>query len=170
MEPIGKSPISVPLLIMGKVAMLFCWLFFLAKTCNMLTMHYDSTTTQWIGIALYALGLIIVILGFIGLGSSVSVGIPEENTVLKTGGIYQLSRNPMYLGGFIMCAGSCVYSIHIVNIILFAITFAIHHTIVLKEEQFLEKRFGNNWLDYKMQVHRYLGQTMTMKKFVKRIG
>ena len=159
MEPIGKSPIPVPLLITGKVAMLFCWLFFLAKTSNTLTMHFDSLTTQWIGIALYAAGLIIVILGFFGLGSSVSVGLPEEKTVLKTGGIYQLSRNPMYLGGFVCCAGSCVYSIHFLNFISFAITFAIHHAIILKEEIFLEKRFGSNWLEYKEKVHRYLGRS-----------
>ena len=156
MEPIGKSPIPVPLLISGKIAMLFCWLFFLAKTSNTLTMHYDSLTTQWIGIALFAAGLVIAILGFFGLGSSVSVGLPEEQTKLKTGGIYQFSRNPMYLGGFVMCAGSCVYSIHIINIILFSITFTVHHSIVLKEEQFLEKRFGSNWFEYKKKVHRYI--------------
>jgi protein-S-isoprenylcysteine O-methyltransferase Ste14 len=155
MEPIGKSPIPVLLLITGKIAMLFCWLFFIAKTTNLLTMHYDSQTTQWIGSALYAVGLLIVILGFFGLGSSVSVGLPEEKTVLKTGGIYQFSRNPMYLGGFVMCAGSCFYSVHIINFILFAITFSIHHTIVLKEEQFLEKRFGNSWLGYMKKIRRY---------------
>ena len=155
MEPIGKSPIPVPLLITGKIAMLFCWLFFLAKTTNTLTMHYDSRTTQWVGIVLYALGLIIVILGFFGLGSSVSVGLPEEQTKLKTGGIYKFSRNPMYLGGFVMCLGSCVYSIHIINFILFAITVAVHHSIVLKEELFLEERFGNNWVEYKKMVRRY---------------
>ena len=155
MEPIGKSPIPVPLLITGKIAMLFCWLFFIAKTTNLLTMHYDSQTTQWIGIALYALGITIVIFGFIGLGSSVSVGLPEEQTKLKTAGIYKVSRNPMYLGGFVMCAGSCFYSVHIINFILFAITFSIHHSIVLKEEVFLEERFGNNWVAYKKKVRRY---------------
>ena len=155
MEPIGKSPIPVPFLISGKIAMLFCWLFFLVKTTNILTMHYDSLTTQWVGIDLYALGIIIVIFGFFGLGSSVSVGLPEEQTVLKTGGIYQISRNPMYLGGFVMCVGSCVYSIHVFNFILFAITFSIHHSIVLKEEVFLEERFGNNWVAYKKKVRRY---------------
>lgn len=159
MEPIGKSPIPVPLLITGKIAMACCWLFFLSKTSGTLTMHYASLTTQWIGIALFATGLIIVILGFFGLGSSVSVGLPEEKTVLKTGGIYQFTRNPMYLGGFVMCAGSCVYSIHIINLILFAITFAIHHSIVLKEEVFLEKRFGSNWIEYKNKVRRYLGRS-----------
>ena len=58
-----------------------------------------------------------------------------------------------------MCAGSCLYSIHVVNFLLLVITVAIHHSFVLKEEQFLEKRFGNNWLDYKKRVHRYLGKS-----------
>jgi len=164
MEPIGKSPVPVPLLIAGKIAMLFCWLFFLTKTSNTLTMHYDSLKTQWIGIALYAAGLIIVILGFFGLGSSVSVGLPEEKTKLKTEGIYRVSRNPMYLGGFVMCVGSCVYSIHVINFILFAITFTIHHSIVLKEEKFLEKRFGNNWLEFKKKVQRYFGKSNSLNK------
>lgn len=155
MEPIGKSPIPVPLLITVKIAMLFCWLFFLTKTSGLLTMHYDSQTTQWIGIALYALGILIVIFGFIGLGSSVAIGLPEEKTLLKTGGIYQFSRNPMYLGGFVVCLGSCIYSIHIINFILFAITASIHHSIVLKEEVFLENRFGSEWIEYKKKVFRY---------------
>jgi hypothetical protein len=37
MEPLGKSPIAIPLLITGKAAMLFCWLFFLAKTLQIIT-------------------------------------------------------------------------------------------------------------------------------------
>jgi hypothetical protein len=37
MEPIGKSPIPIPLLITGKIAILFCWLFFLAKTFQIIT-------------------------------------------------------------------------------------------------------------------------------------
>jgi protein-S-isoprenylcysteine O-methyltransferase Ste14 len=159
MEPIGKSPIPIPLLITAKLAMFFCWIFFLTKTSNTLIMHYDSKLTQWIGIVFFAIGLIIVILGFFGLGSSVSVGLPESATKLKTGGIYNFSRNPMYLGGFICCSGSCLYSIHFLNFILFAITVAIHHSIIIKEEIFLEKRFGNNWLEYKNKVHRYLGRS-----------
>lgn len=159
MQPIGKSPIPVLLLIFGKIAMLCCWLFFLVKTSGTLNMHYDSITTQWLGIGLFAAGLIIIIFGFIALGKSVSVGLPEEQTKLKTKGIYQVSRNPMYLGGFVMCIGSCVYSIHLINFLLLIITAAIHHSIVLKEEQFLENRFGNNWLDYKKHVHRYLGKS-----------
>jgi len=159
MEPLGKSPIPVPLLILGKIAMLCNWLFFLVKSLNIGTMLYDSKLTQWIGITVYGAGLIFVIPGIIALGKSISVGLPEEQTKLKTGGIYRVSRNPMYFGGFVMCIGSCVYSIHLVNFLLFVITAAIHHSIVLKEEQFLEKRFSNSWLDYKKQVHRYLGKS-----------
>lgn len=166
MEPIGKSPIPVSFLIIGKIALLCCWLFFLVKSLDIGTMLYDSKATQWLGIAFYGVGLLIVILSFFSLGKSVSVGLPEEETKLKTKGIYRVSRNPMYLGGFVMCVGSCVYSIHIINFMLFAITVAIHHNIVLKEEEFLEKRFGDSWLDYKKRVPRYFGRTIAVNKSV----
>jgi SNF family Na+-dependent transporter len=93
MEPLGKSPIAIPLLITGKIAMLFCWLFFLSKSSNTITMHYDSLTTQWIGIALYALGLITVSLGFLVWAvQAVSSYFRKKKSVLKTGGIYRNSQ------------------------------------------------------------------------------
>lgn len=86
---------------------------------------------------------------FLWSGSSDSVGLPEEKTVLKTGGIYQFSRNPLYLGGFVMCPGSCVYSIHIIKLLMFTITFTIYYNILFNEEEFLDKRFGSSLLEYK---------------------
>jgi len=39
-----------------------------------------------------------------------------------------------------------------------AITIGVHHRIVKKEGEFLEKRFGQLWLDYKQRVPRYVGR------------
>jgi protein-S-isoprenylcysteine O-methyltransferase Ste14 len=161
MDPIGKSPIPVPVLILGKAAMGFCLLFFAVKTQIADALLYDSVFTQILGVLLAAGGLLLVILGFVFLGRSVSVGLPGEETELKTQGIFRITRNPLYLGGFLACAGSCLYSLHIVNILLCALTVWIHHSIVLKEEKFLEERFGQRWLDYKRRVPRYLGKPST---------
>jgi len=95
MEPFGKSPIPVLLLIFGKIALLFCWLFFIVKSFDIGTMMYDSKLTQWIGITVFGAGLLIVMLSFISLGESVSAGLPGEETKLKTKGIYRVSRNPL---------------------------------------------------------------------------
>ncbi|HEX9006194.1 MAG TPA: isoprenylcysteine carboxylmethyltransferase family protein [Bacteroidota bacterium] len=158
MEPIGKMPVPGPILVLGKTAMAACFLFALVKSPLSSTLLYDSATLQAIGIVLAALGLLLVVLGFFYLGRSVSVGLPEEMTELKTGGIYRFTRNPMYLGGFSICIGSCLYTLHLLNILFAAITIGIHHAIIVREEQFLAERFGQAWSDYSRRVPRYLGR------------
>lgn len=156
MDPIGKAPIPWPIVIVGKLALLCCILFFMAKSFG-ITMLYDSAVTQLIGYLLAVAGFAIVTLGFVYLGKSVSVGLSREETELKTLGVYRITRNPLYFGGFLICSGSCFYSIHPANFFLFALTVVIHHSIILKEEQFLEHRFGQQWLEYKKRTPRYVG-------------
>lgn len=62
----------------------------------------------------------------------------------------------MYLGAFLICIGSCLYSMHIVNFALCILGIAIHHRIVLREEKFLNERFGEQWLTYRQRVPRYI--------------
>lgn len=157
MDPIGKSPVPTPVLILAKLAMAGCLLFFLLRPHVIDSLLYDPTPTQSIGAFLAALGVLLVISGFVYLGKSVSVGLPEGKTELKTSGIFHITRNPLYLGGFLACAGSCLYCPHLVNVILCVLTIAIHHRIIQKEEDFLEERFGEQWLGYKRRVPRYLG-------------
>ena len=76
MDALGKSPIPVPLLITGKLCMLFCWLFFIVKNQG-IEMLYDSTAAQIISGILAAAGVLFIVSGFICLGNSVSVGLPE---------------------------------------------------------------------------------------------
>ena len=158
MDPLGKSPIPVIFLIIGKLALFGCCFFPLVKIMNIDSMLYDSLVTQAVGIVLYAVGLFFVTLSIINLGSSISVGLPREKTQLKTRGLYRISRNPIYFGAFVLCAGSCLIAIHPVNFLLFITVVLIHHQIIKKEEIFLEKRFGEDWLNYKKQVYRYIGR------------
>jgi protein-S-isoprenylcysteine O-methyltransferase Ste14 len=162
MDPIGRSPVPVPILVLGKLAVAACWLFFLVRTLGIDTMMYDSALTRSLGVVLVVAGFVLLILGFIYLGRSVSVGFPDEETELKTRGVYRITRNPMYLGGFLVCAWSCLIFIHPVNFLLCALAIGIHHTIVIKEERFLEERFGEKWLEYKQRVPRYLGWPKAM--------
>jgi len=162
---VGRSPIPFPVLVVGKVAFVACSLFLLVKAFAVDTMLFDSLYTRALGVLLYFAGFLVVIVSLLQLGQSAAVGLPERETELKTHGLYRFTRNPIYLGAFIMCAGSCLFSIHIVNILLFTIAVGVHDRIVSKEEQFLEKRFGQQWLEYKQRVPRYVGR---MRKSVLR--
>ncbi len=87
-------------------------------------------------------------------------GVPESGkTALVTRGIYQISRNPAFLGFDLVYIGILLMFF---NWVLFAVSvFAIvmlHLQIVNVEEDFLTKAFGNAYLDYKKKVCRYLGR------------
>lgn len=158
---IGRSPIHPLLLIIGKLAFLSCGSFFLIKRTSPASMLYDSWVTSKIGIILFFAGSCLITAALFHLGESVAVGIPERKTVLKTYGLYRFSRNPIYLSGFLMCIGSCLYAMHFLNFMLFAVAFIIHHAIIKKEEEFLERTFGAEWLEYKKSVPRYFGRSRT---------
>lgn len=120
-------------------------------------MLYDSWTTSMFGIVLFSAGFCMIVVALLHLRESAAVGLPDRETTLKTHGLYRFSRNPVYLSGFLMCAGSCLYAIHPLNCLLFAVAVLIHHRIILKEEVYLENKFGQAWLDYKKSVPRYIG-------------
>lgn len=157
MDYIGKSPVPLPVLILGKIAFLGCGLFVIVKWIRPEAMLFDSAFTRVAGIVVYAAGLAMLIVSIAQLGRSIAVGLPERETRLKTDGLYRFTRNPIYLGAFIMCAGSCLISIHPVNVLLFMIAVAVHVLIVIREEEFLERRFGQSWLDYAQRVPRFIG-------------
>jgi protein-S-isoprenylcysteine O-methyltransferase Ste14 len=81
----------------------------------------------------------------------------EESTALVTSGIYQVSRNPMYLGfvliltGIAILLGSLIpYGVIPIFMIL------IERNFIRLEEQGLEQKFGQQWLAYRQQVRRWL--------------
>jgi protein-S-isoprenylcysteine O-methyltransferase Ste14 len=161
MDIFGRSPVPLPLLLLGKFAIFGCPLFFLFPTTAKGTMLYESDLTRIVGVTLYAAGLAMVLIALVQLGHSAAVGLPERETRLKTHGLYRLTRNPVYLGAFLACTGSCLMWMHAINFLLFAIAVAVHIRIVKSEEEFLEMRFGNEWLEYKERVPRFIGRVRT---------
>jgi protein-S-isoprenylcysteine O-methyltransferase Ste14 len=162
MEPIGKPPVAVPLLVTGKLALFCCWIFPLAGRIGIMTAGDVGPAGAATGIALYAAGTALGVLSFASLGKSLAVGLPESATELRTGGVYRFSRNPIYLAAYLLCAGSCVIAPHPVNLLLFVTAVAIHHRVILSEEKFLEERFGGAYVEYRLHVRRYLGTHQTV--------
>lgn len=76
---------------------------------------------------------------------------------LATDGPYRFSRNPGYLAGASVCAGIGLLANNpwIFLTLVAALAF-IHATVVLTEEVVLENRFGEDYLEYKRRVRRWL--------------
>ena len=107
--------------------------------------------------AVLAVGVAFFSLAILRLGTfSLRVGLAQEDTALRTTGIYRLSRNPMLLGLYFIAFASALYVQCPINWILVIIALSVHHKIILTEETFLESRFGDQWTNYRNTVRRYL--------------
>jgi protein-S-isoprenylcysteine O-methyltransferase Ste14 len=81
----------------------------------------------------------------------------EEATALVTGGIFRFTRNPMYLGMFMMVfgAGFLMGSVGaLIPLLIFMLI--IRFNFVAGEEHFMEAAFGQQYLDYKSKVRRWI--------------
>lgn len=80
----------------------------------------------------------------------------EEATTLITGGFYRVTRNPMYLGMFLMLFGVAFLMGSLGALLpLLMFVLIIRNNFVLGEERFLEAAFGQGYLDYKSGVRRW---------------
>ncbi len=81
----------------------------------------------------------------------------DEATVLVTAGWYRYTRNPMYLGMFLMLLG-VAFMLGGIGALLPVPLFIlmIRNNFVLGEERFMEAAFGQQYLDYKSEVRRWI--------------
>ena len=81
----------------------------------------------------------------------------DEASTLVTGGFYRITRNPMYLGMFLMLFGVAFLLGSVATLLpLVLFILVIRYNFVLGEERFLEATFGQSYLDYKSEVRRWI--------------
>ena len=77
-------------------------------------------------------------------------------TTLVETGPFRFSRNPMYLFGSTWYAGLALLLVEPWSLALLPVVFAAtHYGVVLREEEFLERRFGDAYQRYKARVPRW---------------
>lgn len=133
---------------------------------------YINTTflpiwVRYVGIVIAALGDVIFVISVFTMKDSWRAGVSEtDKTELITEGIYQISRNPAFLGFDLVYIGVLLMFF---NWFLFLISvFAMimfHLQIVNVEEEFLTSVFGEEYMEYKKIVNRYLGRKKVERDF-----
>ena len=157
MRIIGKTTINPLLFYSGKICGYISWVLLALNLSGVsLIGGLQDGNFKIVSLVFLSIGLMFTALSLINLGRSTRLGLPSEDTVLKTEGIYRLSRNPMYLGFNLITLASIVYSINVVTAMMGLYSIIIYHLIILGEESFLEKRFGNDYIKYKRNVRRYI--------------
>jgi protein-S-isoprenylcysteine O-methyltransferase Ste14 len=108
--------------------------------------------------ALILIGLVLAAAG-IGNFSSASTPVPTNRPTraLVMSGIHSWSRNPIYLGLFLIYVGIAIAARSLSALILtLPVAIMIRYGVVAREEAYLEGRFGDAYRDYKARVRRWL--------------
>ncbi len=81
----------------------------------------------------------------------------KPSTAILTTGPYQISRNPIYIGLAAIYAGlGIALDAPWVWVLLIPTLAVVHYGVILREERYLERKFGQEYLDYKSRVRRWL--------------
>jgi protein-S-isoprenylcysteine O-methyltransferase Ste14 len=123
------------------------------------TLFYLPWLTYASVISLVTLGGVIALWGvkeFRDAKTTVNPLKPESSSSLVSSGIYQYTRNPMYLGLLLILLSAVIYSQHPLGLVS-ALGFVayMNRFQIEPEEKMLIKLFGDEFVDYSNQVKRW---------------
>jgi protein-S-isoprenylcysteine O-methyltransferase Ste14 len=113
----------------------------------------------WVGGAI-VLGAILLLGGWSVLlmrrsGQSENPWKPTTRIIER--GPYRITRNPMYLQMVVACIGVAVILANVWILLLAPVcAWALQVLAILPEEEYLERKFGEQYLAYKKRVRRWL--------------
>ncbi|NOZ75322.1 MAG: isoprenylcysteine carboxylmethyltransferase family protein [FCB group bacterium] len=116
-----------------------------------------------IGFTVGILGLVICFLAQQTMGLAWRVGIDTtHSTPLIKSGIYGYSRNPTYLGLFLLLFGVMLIWPLWGTVLYFVLFLVFIEVQVRCEESFLRKQHGKDYTDYTARVRRYIGRKSSL--------
>ena len=145
-----RAAFFAPLIGKEKIAY---WFYQVSTLLIFVCLFFLNTTTDpnWLytGFATYGFGVLLC------LGSVLSFARPAQNGI-NVKGLYRFSRNPMYVAYFIYFLG-CVLLTQSLLLFTILLVFQISaHWIILSEDRWCMKEFGEAYKNYMNKVRRYL--------------
>jgi protein-S-isoprenylcysteine O-methyltransferase Ste14 len=156
-DGVGELPVPAPFFWLAKVAIAIPVIVLVHAAWRSLAAGpRPAASIAWASAAVFDGGALVAILAFARLGEDTRTGLPRESTRLRTGGIYAVSRNPMYLSILILHTAAVIWVPGLLTAVPLVVAAVIHDRIVRREERFLARRFGADYATYRARVRRYL--------------
>jgi protein-S-isoprenylcysteine O-methyltransferase Ste14 len=153
----GDAPISRTLFYSSKYLIVVLWIAMVIDTWGIDVSFFRAPASlKWAAVCVWISGFMLLFVGRFELGPSFRIGRPKESTRLRVGGLFRISRNPIYLGMYATLLASVLRTLNPVLLLLGAFIVVVHHRIVLAEEGHLQNVFGEDYAGYCRRVRRYL--------------
>lgn len=116
-------------------------------------------TLRWtLGALIFIAGIVLNIGGFVTQRRAGTDPIPfNPSTRIVAHGLYRFTRNPMYVGFALATLGLAILAESVWALLAVPIGLVLITRIVIaREERYLERKFGEEYLNYKRRVRRWI--------------
>lgn len=132
----------------------------------MVGLHLDGRLKVWPELMLLTsgFGVLVIVSGLALIAAALGLFRGAETraepwrpaSALVSSGVYRLSRNPMYLGMLMVYAGIATALQSVTTVLLLLPLFVgIDRLVVRREEAYLQRRFGERYDKYMLEVRRW---------------
>jgi protein-S-isoprenylcysteine O-methyltransferase Ste14 len=138
--------------------------FVLISLILIVIFYFVSPEFNWIPFPANLIGIVVSFTGFVIMGKSrdlfnkhkTTLDI-EKSSFLIQEGIFLKTRNPMYVGMFLLLLGLGICFMNLFSILIpFGFILILHFVFVLKEEKLMFDSFGQVYTNYKSKVKRWI--------------
>ena len=104
-------------------------------------------------------------IGTTPLGTSGRNTKEQVAIVLNSTGMYSMLRHPLYLGNYLIWLGIAVATFNIYFIVIMSLLFWLYYErIMFAEERFLERKFGNDYINWSNSLPAFIPAVFNFKK------
>lgn len=119
--------------------------------------YLENPILQKIGWGFLILSLIVVWIAQTQMANSWRIGIDENNkTKLVTNGFFSISRNPIFIGIMIANIGLFMVIPNAFTLLIISLSIISINTQIRLEEEFLNKKFRHEYIEYSKRVRRWV--------------
>jgi protein-S-isoprenylcysteine O-methyltransferase Ste14 len=100
------------------------------------------------------------VIGMVLMAAGECIRFVSAGTLIKfegvtRAGVYAFTRNPLYIGSFVIGLGACVMGRDPVFAVLFLVLFPlVYASVIRREERYLIGRYGDDYVAYLREVPR----------------
>lgn len=117
-----------------------------------------GTFPLFLGITLIVISVIFVATAMRSfIKEKTNIDVRKPTTHIVTTGPYRFTRNPIYLSMTLLVVSIAVWWNELwILVTLMPVLFIIQHGVIKREEAYLTKKFGEEYLNYKSRVRRWI--------------
>ncbi len=157
MEIVGRTTIHPLIFYSGKLSGYLAWVLLGLDYLGVRAVPgLHAVVLDYLSYILLVVAAVFIASSLASLGKSTRLGLPTGQTKLKTGGVYRVSRNPMYVGFDALTLAAILGIGNPVVLVLGLYSMVVYHFIIAGEERYLSSVFGTAYAQYRASVRKYV--------------